>query len=81
MVKIEEIKDDPMEMLLGSELIRDAKGKTKLATTAALKGKKLVLLYFSASWYVKNCLVLLLWMMIVTMVFVLFSVFACDLYY
>ena len=52
MVKIEEIKDDPMEMFLGSELIRDANGNTKLSTTLALQGKKLVLLYFSASWCV-----------------------------
>ena len=50
MVEIKEIDADPMEALLGKELIRDARGTSKLATTAALKGKDLVLLYFSASW-------------------------------
>ena len=54
MVKIEEIEKDPMEALVGNELIRDAKGQTKLATTTALKGKDLVLLYFSASWCVSE---------------------------
>ena len=48
MVQIEEVKEDPMEQLLGDTLIAAGQKKT-LDTTATLKGKDLVLLYFSVS--------------------------------
>lgn len=49
MVQIEEFKDDPMEQLLGERLIVSGEKKA-LVTADALKGKELVLLYFSAAW-------------------------------
>mmetsp|Transcript_2047 Transcript_2047/g.2859 ORF Transcript_2047/g.2859 Transcript_2047/m.2859 type:complete len:256 (+) Transcript_2047:101-868(+) len=41
---------NPFVELLGPTLIRDANGKQTVKTVDALKGKDLVLLYFSASW-------------------------------